>query len=246
MSRASRCYLHVVRRVSVPLAFALALVACRTSGSTAPPTQPESAASEALPKTDAKTPSKPDGEPAAKAPKLSTHEYTFAGIRLNEALGDVVKQGPLAQICDVEEFSDDLSLVVYGKDCDEDSFGYGSTIALFVSGQLHDEDRDLPQLIVRAVLWFGDYFDSQSEFPAKAGMSPAQVDRVLGPPTFRCDIGDDDELLHIQFHPEGTYAILRGDKVVGYGAGGNMPSACEDEQWEIMLDIYFELHALMD
>ncbi|MGB1015684.1 MAG: hypothetical protein ACPG4T_16220, partial [Nannocystaceae bacterium] len=186
----------------------------------------------------------PNGaEQAENKPPPRVSEISFAGIRLNQALGDVVKQGPLAKICDVDQLSDSVNLVAYGKDCEEDSFGHDSSILLYVTGKLEDEG-DLPQQVVQGIVWFGGFFDSRSEFPGKASMSRTQVNEALGPFTHSCDIGDEEDRLVVQFHPGGMYTIVRGETVVGYGAGKKMPESCEDDQWQILIDVYYELHTL--
>jgi len=143
----------------------------------------------------------------------------------------------------MEEITEDLTVVVYAaRGCDERNFEEDSTIALFVDGLIEDE-RILPEQTLRSVIWFGDYFDSRAAFPGKASMSRTRVDEVLGRPTRTCDIGEDEYLLHLQVHPGGNYSVVDGDAVVGYGVGERMPESCEDELWEILIDVYFELHA---
>jgi len=231
--------------LSIPLAALLSLVSCRLSGTAFTPPDLQAAAEERAPKQAAPEASTQvtAGPRAAEAGPRYASDYSFAGIRVGETLGDVVRRGPFAQICSIEDISEDLSSIIYSGKCDEGNFKEDSTIVLFIAGLVEDENT-LPEHIVRSLVWFGDYFDSHTEFAGKASMSRARVAEVLGPSTRSCNIGEDEELLHLDFYAGGTYCVVQGDAVVGYGVGEDMPVSCEDDYWEVLLMVYFDLHTL--
>jgi hypothetical protein len=171
--------------------------------------------------------------PRPSAPEFDvTAAYQLDSFRIGDPLASVVTRGSFARPPCSDERADNRRVVVWTgihvEDCEGAVFPESTAVALLYRGE-----REAAR--IEALLWTGgNYFAGRSNFPGRVGMTPAQLEAVLGPPERSFPVEDDGFRMIIQQHGPTVFSLLDGDIIFGF-AVGHMPQSPESREWSMLL-----------
>lgn len=176
----------------------------------------------------------------AEQTRRTATDYTFDGFQLGANLKQaVMSKSAFAHPCDDDPIENNKrTIVVYmGQECRGRTFPQGTTVVFYLP---HAEgDARLAQPI-EAMAWMGgSYLDSRSDFPARVGQRPAQVDSALGRPTSTFRLGGRRQFVTVREHPGDVYSVVHENQVVAFVVG-QMPDDHGAESWEGLLEMIGE------
>lgn len=176
----------------------------------------------------------------AEVSRRAATDYTFDGFRLGASFRSaVMSKAPYQHPCDADPIEDrGRTIVVYmGQECRGQTFPDRTTVLFYLRYAADDASLDQP---VEAIAWMGgSYFDTRSDFPARIGQPPAQVDRALGPAASTFRLGGRRRFVTVRAHPGNVYSVVYERRVVAFVVG-QMPADHEAESWEGLLEMIGE------
>jgi hypothetical protein len=176
----------------------------------------------------------------AEQTRRTATDYTFDGFRLGANLRtDVMSKAAYATPCDSDPIEGrKRTIVVYmGQECRGQTFPDNTTVLFYLP--FAEGDASLAQPI-QAMAWMGgSYFDSRSDFPARVGQRPAQVDSALGRPTSTFRLGGRRRFVTVREHTGDVFSVVYERRVVAFVVG-QMPDNHEAESWEGLLEMIGE------
>ena len=179
-----------------------------------------------------------NSSPAPGGP-LQAHEHRFDGLKLGDLYATAARaRAPYDRPCDDDpvDHRSRRAMVYAARPCGGGSFPEGTSVIFFlpyVSELKEDWQR---QPILAFAFLGGTYFSRRGTFPLRVG-DPASRTKLLGPVEATISFPGYDTTLRAQRHAGDVYALLDGETVVG-GLLGAMPAEPENEQWDVILQMY--------
>lgn len=198
-----------------------------------------------LPGLPARTAGTAESDPAATgapspdgAAGLQAYEYRFDRLKLGDLFATAaLSRPPYDHPCDEDlvDHGTRLAVIYGGRTCRGATFPEGTSV-LFLLPSAAAKDEHLHQPILVFGFLGGTYFHHRTSFPLRAG-DPAARTRLLGPLEATITFSGYQTTLRAERHAGDVYALLDGDRVVG-GLLGAMPPEPENEQWDVVLQVY--------
>lgn len=164
--------------------------------------------------------------------------YRFDGFRLEDSYNKVQSKKTYSKPCDDDPVDNGRrkAMVYGGLPCRGHSFPDNTTV-VFLLEMKKSQARPFHAPIKAFAFMGGRYFVSKTKFPIHPGDSTTKAKKILGSPKAVRTLGKRHLILEVWRYRKDIRLLVSNSNVVG-AVFGDMPKSLENEQWEVIYEMY--------